>query len=278
MKPVPFDYERPRSIDAATDLLAAQPNAKVMAGAQTLGPMLNLRLVQPDILIDITRIPELVTVADEGDKLAIGACVTHAAIEDGRVEDPANGYLTRVASGIAYRAVRTRGTIGGSLAHADPAADWLSALLALGADIEVASGKDRRRIALKDFVRGAMETDLGPAELLIRVCVPKSDKTARHGYHKICRKTGEFADAIGAVMLDADTGRFRMVAAGGTEQPIIFEDPEQLFKGGDPFDPNSFDMDLAMDALHGAGMEPDEYEVRIRAVSLSRALQDAMHP
>jgi len=278
MKPVPFEYERPRSIDAAMDLLAAQPNAKVMAGAQTLGPMLNLRLVQPDILIDITRIPELVSVADEGDALAIGACVTHAAIEDGRVEDPANGYLTRVASGIAYRAVRTRGTIGGSLAHADPAADWLSALLVLGTDIEVASGKDRRRIALKDFVRGAMETDLGPEELLIRVCVPKSSKSAQHGYHKICRKTGEFADAIGAVMLDADTDEFRMVAAGCTEQPIIFQDPKLLFKGGDPFDPDSFDMDLAMDALHGAGMEPDEYEVRIRAVSLSRALQDAMHP
>jgi len=219
MKPVSFEYERPRSIDAAIDLLASEPNAKIMAGAQTLGPMLNLRLVQPDILIDITRIPELVTVADEGEALAIGACVTHAAIEDGRVEDPANGYLARIASGIAYRAVRTRGTIGGSLAHADPAADWLSALLALGADVEISSGAGRRRIALKD---------LGPEELLIRVFVPKSNKTARYGYHKICRKTGEFADAIGAVMLDSAEGDFRIVAAGGSEQPMIFENPELL--------------------------------------------------
>jgi carbon-monoxide dehydrogenase medium subunit len=238
--------------------------------------MLNLRLVQPDILIDITRIPELVAIADEGEALAIGACVTHAAIEDGRVEDPANGYLARIASGIAYRAVRTRGTIGGSLAHADPAADWLSALLLLGADLEVASGNGRRRTALKNFVRGAMETDLGPAELLIRVYVPKSNTAARHGYHKICRKTGEFADAIGAVMLDSGEGRFRMVAAGGSEQPVIFEDPGMFFKGGDPFDPDSFDMEMAMDALCGAGMEPDAYELRIRAVALSRAVQDAI--
>jgi len=276
MKPVPFEYERPRSIDAALDLLSAEPNAKIMAGAQTLGPMLNLRLVQPDILIDITRIPELVTIADEGDALAIGACVTHAAIEDGRVEDPANGYLARVASVIAYRAVRTRGTIGGSLAHADPAADWLSALLVLDAALEVASRNGRRRVALNNFVRGAMETDLDPAELLIRVYVPKSNKTARYGYHKICRKTGEFADAIGAVMLDSAEGGFRMVAAGGSEQPIIFEDPVLLFKAGDPFDPDGFDMEMAMDALREAGMEPDAYELRIRAVALSRAIQDAI--
>ena len=278
MKPVPFEYERPRSIDAATDLLAAEPNAKILAGAQTLGPMLNLRLVQPGVLIDITRIPELVCVADEGDALAIGACVTHAALEDGRIEDPANGYLARIASGIAYRAVRTRGTIGGSLAHADPAADWLSALLALGAYLEVASGNGRRRIALNNFVRGAMETDLGPAELLSRIYVPKSNKTARHGYHKICRKTGEFADAIGAVMLDSDSGHFRMVAAGGSEQPVIFEDPGLLFKRGDPFDPDSFDVEMAMDALRGAGIEPDEYEVRLRAVALSRAMLDTIRP
>ena len=276
MKPVPFEYERPRSIDAAIDLLSAEPNAKIMAGAQTLGPMLNLRLVQPDILIDITRIPELVTIADEGEALAIGACVTHAAIEDGRVEDPANGYLARIASGIAYRAVRTRGTIGRSLAHADPAADWLSALLVLDAALEVASRNGRRRVALNNFVRGAMETDLDPAELLIRVYVPKSNKTARYGYHKICRKTGEFADAIGAVMLDSVEDDFRIVAAGGSEQPIIFEDPVLLFKGGDPFDPDGFDMEMAMDALREAGMEPDAYELRIRAVALSRAIQDAI--
>lgn len=276
MKPVAFDYARPRSIDAALGLLASDDKAKILAGGQTLGPMLNMRLVQPALLIDITRIPDLVSVNDEGDTLAIGACVTHAAVEDSRVGDPANGYLRRVASGIAYRAVRTRGTVGGSLAHADPAADWLSALLVVGAELEIAKGDGRRRVALVDFLRGAMETDLGADELLISITVPKAKKSARHGFHKICRKTGEFADAIGAVAFDGKSSRFRMVAAGGSEMPIRFDDPAKLFANGDPSDPDGFDMAMAMDALREAGMEPDEYELRLRAVAMHRALQDAL--
>ena len=110
----------------------------MLAGGQTLGPMLNLRLAQPALLVDITRIPELAAVHEDGDAVTIGATVTHAAIEDGRVPDPTGGFLARVARGIAYRAVRTRGTIGGSLAHADPAADWLSCLTALGAEVVIA--------------------------------------------------------------------------------------------------------------------------------------------
>lgn len=278
MKPVAFDYARPRSIDAALGLLASHDNAKILAGGQTLGPMLNLRLVQPALLIDITRIPELVSVDDEGDTLALGACVTHAAIEDARIADPANGYLQKVASGIAYRAVRTRGTVGGSLAHADPAADWLSALLVTGAELEIAKGESRRRVALSDFVRGAMETDLRADEMLVRIVIPKAKDSARHGFHKICRKTGEFAYAIGAVAFDEGGGRFRMVAAGGSESPVQFDDPEKLFANGDPSDPEGFDVDTAMDALREAGMEQDEYELRLRAVAMSRALQDAMRP
>jgi aerobic carbon-monoxide dehydrogenase medium subunit len=278
MKPVAFDYKRPRSVDAALDLLAARPDAKVLAGGQTLGPMLNLRLVQPALLIDITRIPELVAVSEAGEGIAIGACVTHAAIEDGRVEDPANGYLRRVASGIAYRAVRTRGTIGGSLAHADPAADWPSALLALAAEVEIATEDKRRRVALRDFLRGAMETDLGPVEVLVGVHVPRSGKHTRHGYYAVRRKTGEFAEAIAAVTLDQDAGLFRMVAGGGSEKPVLFEEPKLLFKDGDPFGPESFDMDMAMAAMRTAGMEADAYDLRIRAVAMSRALQDATAP
>ncbi len=278
MKPVAFEYERPRTIDAALEHLATAPNAKILAGGQTLGPMLNLRLVQPDLLIDITRIPELVSVSDEGDALKIGACVTHASIEDARVEDHANGYLRRVASGIAYRAVRTRGTLGGSLSHADPAADWLSALLVLKAELEITGLHGSRRVGLKKFVRGAMETDLSPEELLIAVHVPRSEKTARHGYYKICRKTGEFADAIGAVSFNPGSGGFCLVAAGGSEQPVTFESPENLFSQGDPLDPDSFDMPMAMDALREAGMEADDYELQVRAVAMSRAMQDAMSP
>src|SRR5436190_3339733 len=127
MKPVAFDYERPTSMDAAIKLLGDESLfCKVLAGSQSLGPMLNLRLAQPDLLIDITSIAELSEAADARDHIEIGACVTHADIEDGRIPDPSNGLLPHVAGMIAYRAVRNRGTLGCSLAHADPAAGWVS--------------------------------------------------------------------------------------------------------------------------------------------------------
>ena len=134
MKPAPFDYERPRDLQAALPLLAeAGGTAKIIAGGQSLGPMLNLRLVEPQSHRRYRRAPRTQQVERRGDELVIGACVTHADIEDGRVPDVTRGAMPRVAANIAYRAVRNRGTIGGALSHADPAADWVSALSALGA-------------------------------------------------------------------------------------------------------------------------------------------------
>src|SRR5262245_23263066 len=138
MKPVAFDYERPQDISGAL-MLARQEDiaVKFLAGGQSLGPMLNLRLAQPDLLVDLTGIAELKHVEANADALELGACVTHADIEDGRVPDVTNGALAAVAHGIAYRAVRNRGTIGGSVAHADPAADWVTFLAALAAEVVV---------------------------------------------------------------------------------------------------------------------------------------------
>ena len=144
MKPAAFDYVRPSSVAEALRELAGTEGAKVLAGGQTLGPMLNMRLAQPALLVDITRIKELAAVAEDKDTVSIGATVTHAAIEDGRVPDPTGGFLARVARGIAYRAVRNRGTIGGSLAHADPAADWPAIMIALGASLNVRSARATR--------------------------------------------------------------------------------------------------------------------------------------
>src|SRR5262245_4899705 len=163
MKPVAFAYARPASVGEAAQMLAAEPGAKVLAGGQTLGPILNLRLAQPALLIDIARIAELAAVTEDADGVMIGATVTHAAIEDGRVPDPTGGFLARVARGIAYRAVRTRGTIGGSLAHADPSGDWLACLTALGAEAVIANGTTFR-VPLSSFMRRAMETQLAPTD------------------------------------------------------------------------------------------------------------------
>src|SRR5205814_797646 len=115
VKPVNFDYARPRRLTDAIGLLAESgERGKVMAGAQSLGPMLNMRLVQPELVVDITALDELKRAERTGDHLVLGACVTHADIEDGRVPDVTNGAMRAVAAGIAYRAVRNRGTIGGS--------------------------------------------------------------------------------------------------------------------------------------------------------------------
>ena len=145
MKAAAFAYERPSDLKAALALMAeTREAAKIIAGGQSLGPMLNLRLVQPELIIDITSLAELKRAERSGDELVIGACVTHGDIEDGRVPAVLDGLLPRVAGSIAYRAVRNRGTIGGSLAHADPAADWPPVLVALESEILVRSRRGAR--------------------------------------------------------------------------------------------------------------------------------------
>ncbi len=269
MKPARFDYMAPSTLSEALGLLESVPGAKVIAGGQSLGPMLNLRLVQPQLIVDISRIPEMSAVEDDGDCTVYGACVTHAAIEDGRAADGTGGVLARVASGIAYRAVRTRGTIGGSLAHADPAADWLSALTALGAEITAADGKQERRIPIEALMTGVFETAIGSAELLTGVRVPKLSANARFGYYKICRKTGEFAEAIGVALQDPERGRYRGVVGATEGSPIVLDDLPSL-KAGTEADPGEL-----RERLKGHGMD-DPYEIQLHAVALERAIQEAL--
>ena len=269
MKPARFDYAVPGGLDEAVALLAATPEAKLIAGGQTLGPMLNLRLVQPTLLVDITRIPDLIAVDEDGEWISYGACVTHAAIEDGRVPDHTNGILPRIARGIAYRAVRTRGTIGGSLAHADPAADWLSALTALGAEITAYNGKVERRIPVRDLMTGVFETTLGSDEILTAVHVPRLSDEARFGYYKICRKTGEFAEAIGAVLRDPEHRLVRGVVGATEAAPIVLDNLSGLAETG-TLDPNALRQDLRTRGLTEA------YALQVHAVALERALAEAL--
>lgn len=268
MKPVAFDYARPSTVAEAVALLAANPEAKVLAGGQTLGPMLNLRLAQPTLLVDITRIPELAAVDARQDWVTLGAIVTHASIEDGRVPDPTAGFLAGVARGIAYRAVRTRGTIGGSLAHADPAADWLSCLTALGAEIVIAGPGGERRLPIARLMRGAMDTELGDAELICAIRIPRYSRHARFGFHKICRKTGEFADAIAVVVDDPDLGVHRLVASTATGAPIVLE-------GAAAPDSPPLDASALAGRLTAAGFGGDAYDLNLAAVALRRALAQA---
>ncbi|MEG6508869.1 FAD binding domain-containing protein [Methyloligella sp. 2.7D] len=272
MKPVNFDYARPLDVDGALALLADETAlVKVVAGSQSLGPMLNLRLVQPDLLVDITGVEELRSFEESGDKLTLGACITHADIEDGRLPDVTHGALPSVASGIAYRAVRNRGTVGGSLTHADPSADWVSMLAALGATVTLRGPEGARHLPVEEYMLGALEADLRPGELLVSVTVPKLGSGASWGYYKSCRKTGEFAHAIGAMLIDPERGICRAVIGATETRPLVIADAKGLIGDGDPA---AFDSKAVTAALTEAGMR-DPIERQTHSVALRRAVEGA---
>src|SRR3984885_10704313 len=246
-------------------------SVKVVAGSQSLGPMLNMRLVQPDLLVDITGIDELRQVKEEADGVVIGARATHADIEDRRVPDVTGGALPSVAHGIAYRAVRNRGTIGGSLTHADPSADWISILAALGASVTLRGPNGVRAIPVEDYMLGALEADLRPGELLVSVKAPRLGRSARWGYYKICRKTGEFAHAIGALLIDPERGVCRAVIGATESLPIVIADARPIIADGAP---GHFDTQAADELASSAGMN-DPLERQTHVVALRRAVERA---
>jgi carbon-monoxide dehydrogenase medium subunit len=170
MKAAIYQYAKPATGESAIALVAASEGmAKFVSGSQSLGPMMNLRLAQPEMLVDLRGIAVLRECRNEGDTTLLGACVTHAEIEDRKFDDGTQGLMPYVARGIAYRAVRNRGTLGGSLAHADPAADWISTMRALDAAFLVAGPHGERTIAARDWMTGAFTTPLEADEILTGV-------------------------------------------------------------------------------------------------------------
>jgi len=221
MKAAAFEYVKANTLaEALRELGASGTGAKPMSGSQSLGPMLNLRLTRPARVVDVSRIEGLRRVSVTGDVIRIGAAVTHAEIEDGIHEPIRGGFLQYVAAGIAYRAIRNRGTVGGSLAHADPAADWPLALAALDARLELASSGGPRQVRLSDFMVGAFTTLLADGEMIAAVLVPQTSPALRWGYYKLCRKTGEFAHASAAAAFDAQR-RLARVVVGALDGPPV---------------------------------------------------------
>jgi len=276
MKPTPFDYQRPRDLPEALSLLAdAKPSTKIIAGGQSLGPMLNLRLVEPEMIVDVSALAELKLVERRGSELVLGACITHADIEDGRVPDVTRGAMQGVAANIAYRAVRNRGTLGGSLGHADPAADWISALAALGARLTLRSSTGTRFIDMDNFVVAALEPALRPGEVIETIHVPAMPDSAHWGYFKTCRKAGEYAHAIGAVLIDPIAGMARLVIGAIEAAPIIIKDPVELFGGRIAGDyKERFNAHVADAILAKAGVE-NAAQRHIHVNVLKRAIREA---
>jgi carbon-monoxide dehydrogenase medium subunit len=232
MKPAQFSYLRPKTLADAIGVLDELPeDARVIAGGQSLGPMLNLRLAQPKHVVDISRLDELSRAEIEGDTLAIGAGVTHAQIEDRKVPDVTLGLMPHIARGIAYRAVRNRGTIGGSLAHADPAADWLTAMIALDASVELQGATGKRDVEVSGFVTGALETVIARGQLIISVRVPRLSARARWGHAKYARKPGDFAESMAVAVVDPQRNSSRIVLGRRSELPSLMARTSELLAG-----------------------------------------------
>jgi carbon-monoxide dehydrogenase medium subunit len=200
LKAPSFAYAKPRSLAEAFDLLE-RPGAKILAGGQSLIPSLNLRLSSPELLVDITGLPGLAKIEAKNGALRIGALCTHATLERSDEVKRHAPLLAEAMPHIAHPAIRNRGTLGGSLALADPAAELPACAVALDAVLAVASNKGERRVAAKDFFKGLFETDLGPAEILVGVEFPKAGKsvflelTRRHGDYAIVGLAGTLMGA-----------------------------------------------------------------------------------
>lgn len=265
MKAPAFDYQRARTADDAWRALAAQrDDAKLVAGSQSLGPLLNLRLANPGVLVDVRGIESLRAAREEPDAIFLGAGLTHAMFEDRKVPDPTNGFMHRVAADIAYRAVRNRGTFGGSLCHADPAADWVNVCAALDGTALAASERGEREIALEGFVTGIFETALAPDELLLGVRVRRYDARARFGYWKFCRKPGEFSEATGVVLVDPSRAVKRVVIGALDRAPLRIDDAAAIV--------DRFDAQAIERALDAAGLD-DAYDRQLHRVALKRAIE-----
>jgi aerobic carbon-monoxide dehydrogenase medium subunit len=264
MKAARFDYARPTTcIEAAGLLQASAGTAKVISGGQSLGAMMNLRLAQPDLLVDVRAIEALRGCAVEAEAVTLGANTTHAEIEDGRVTDPTGGLMPYVASGIAYRAVRNRGTLGGSLAHADPAADWVNLMALLGAQYRLEGLRGVRTVDTADWMSGAFTTALRDDEILTAVRIPILSPAVRWSYYKVNRKAGEFAEAVAAIIDDPSRSVRRGLIGATDGVPYVFDAGPLIDHWGSA---------LADEHLKAAGLTSDTYEYRIHGTALVRAV------
>ena len=273
MKPSPFEISRPGTLDAAQAALRRDDHGtKLISGGQSLGPMLNLRLARPAHLVDVTALPGLADIRETDSHVEIGAAVTHARIEDGEVPDPIPGMLRHIASGIAYRAVRNKGTIGGSLCHADPAADWVTAITALGAVLVVRGSTGAREIAMAGFMLGAYRTAMAEDEVLTTIRVPRYSDQARWGYYKICRKVGEFADAIAAFVADPESRTCRAVFGSTGGAPLVSTELARQIATTGAVPP----LDTVKTVLRDSGLTLSDVKIHQLAIAHSRAVTEAL--
>jgi carbon-monoxide dehydrogenase medium subunit len=273
VKPSSFAYACPRSLDEALALLAndsAEPMA--LAGGQSLMPMMNFRVARPGLLVDLNRLPGLAGIEQSGGLVRIGAMTRYRALETSDLVRAALPLLARALEHVAHPAIRNRGTIGGSLALADPAAELPALALALGATLHLVSSAGRRDVAADDFFLGPYDTALELGELIEAVSFPAADPGDRFGFHEIARRHGDYAMA-GAVV--AATARGVRVAFMATAQGAVRFPPAEAalgpdLSGLDEAVATLADLDVAEDLNGGEAAKR-----HLAGVALRRAVAEA---
>ena len=239
MKPPPFDYTRADSVDEAVALLARHDgDAKLLAGGQSLVPMLNFRLVHPSLLVDVNHIPGLCAIEEGPGVLRLGALTRHRQLEISAAVAERFPVLRAAMRHVAHLAIRNRGTLGGSLAHADPAAELPMMALLLDAAMEIAGPAGPRRIAAGEFFQSALATALDDTEMLVRVELPFLPAGTGWGFEEVARRAGDFALAAAAATLtpgaDGKIAEARVAVMGAHDTPLRIPVAEALLAGEPP--------------------------------------------
>ena len=239
MKPAPFVYHAPKTVDDAVTKLAefGPLDGRVLAGGQSLVPMMAFRMARPAHLVDINTVAGLDRLAVDGDMLSIAACVRHAAFYRPVVSGPTGALLSAVVSNIAHYPIRLRGTFCGSLAHADPAAEWGVVAATVDAELIAASVRGERCLDARDFFRGVMETALAPDELLAEARLPVLPEDTMFGFAEFSRRAGDYALAMALAVLRLDGGIITgpRIGLGGAEAaPRRIAAAEAVLQGAAP--------------------------------------------
>lgn len=277
MKPAAFGYVRPANLDEAIHVLAnAKDETMLLAGGQSLLPLLGLRLTSVGRLVDIGKLDTLRQVHDAESHVVIGAAVTHSEIEDGHVPDPGRGLMRRMAARIAYRAVRNQGTIGGSIAMADPAADWPVCLIALQAKARIAGAKGWRTVPVADLIEDIYTTSLAPDEIIVAFEIPRLDVVAKTGVAKVARKTGAFAMSLAVAVMNNGAFGDRVVLAGSGSRAIRLPVTSGLLQSEGSSEASLRDA-IFQDLAQSFG-ENDDYSLRLHSAVVMRAIAEARAP
>lgn len=283
MIPAAFDYHKASSVAEAVGLLKEHGmDAKILAGGHSLIPAMKLRLNQPEILIDISGISDLKGIKDDGRKLVIGAACTHGAIASSAEVNSSAPILAETAKVIGDIQVRNKGTIGGSIAHADPAADWPAALIAANSTIEVLGGSGSRTIAAADFFTGIYDTDLGEDEVIVAIHVPKVSSTFTSAYAKFFQPASRFAIVGCAVVMEMKDNYCvsARVAFTGVADTPFFDEKVSSALTGQTLNDETIAAAVASAAqgtdILGDHFASEEYRAHLAQVYAERAIRAAI--